>query len=289
MNEDELTEEDKKGSITRNLCNEAIDKLPTNMGFYRIYADNYYGGLELAEDTNKRGYGFTFASKATRPSFLFKNWMDQERAEHSMNNLKDFACRTSTETGITAISWKDKANVRYLTNQYSNESVKVFRRTHFSDVKIQETIPAAAYDYSKFGMGHVDAFDKHLVTCAFTHKNVCWRRTHFLTMLKMTLVNCWRFYKVQQSVKADKKVKISQKEFLQILQQQMLAKWKEEKESEALVKSLKRRAKDRERQAAKRAKTTPEVPHTSSFKLPSQRAQLFQNYMQQHNKNNNKK
>jgi len=56
------------GSVTRTLCNEAIDKLPKDMEQYKIYADNYYGGVDLASNTQKQGFGFTFGCRANQPT-----------------------------------------------------------------------------------------------------------------------------------------------------------------------------------------------------------------------------
>ncbi len=45
---------------TRHLCNEALDTLPNEMECYVVYVDNYYGSLELAENTTNRRFDFTF-------------------------------------------------------------------------------------------------------------------------------------------------------------------------------------------------------------------------------------
>lgn len=55
-------------SKTRSLVNSALDTLPTEMGAYAIYVDNYYGELELTHDTAARGFNFIFACKSNRPS-----------------------------------------------------------------------------------------------------------------------------------------------------------------------------------------------------------------------------
>lgn len=195
------------------------------MGFYKIYADNYYGGIDLAEDTNERGFGFTFCCRANRPSWLFKDMLDEEKTTQPGTGLTDFACRLNEDKSIAALSWTDKNNVRYLTNLHANASQATYRRQHFSDVKELEIIPAAAFDYTKAGMGHVDTFDQHMGTCDAHHRNTCWRRTFFLTMLKMTFVNSWRFYLVQQAIKKGEQVELCQKKFLLMLREEMLMGW----------------------------------------------------------------
>jgi hypothetical protein len=287
----QMTEEElamHEGSVTRNLCNDAMNKLPTNMGQYKIYADNFYGGMELAVDTLARGFGFTFCCKANRPGWLFKGVLDTELATHSTTGLSDFACRVNQTNGMAAISWKDKAQVRYLTNQHANSSAQVERKSHMSEEKRMETIPTAAMDYTKKGMGHVDTFDHHMINCGFKHKNSCWRRTHFLTMLKMTIVNSWRFYKVQHvMMKKGKVVEMSQKSYLLLLQNEIMQEWKKDMEGEQLAYQLKRRAKQRDLMATKRAKlahTAEGIPKTMvhNFKATS-RATLLQQYMEKIN------
>ena len=223
------------GSVTRALCNDAIDKLPKDMGQYKIYADNYYGGIELAKDIAARGFGFTFGCRANRPGWLFKHGLDEELATYSETKLENFACRVNEEEGIAAVSWKDQAQVRYLTNLHANDSVEVERRTHLLKIKIMETIPRVAADYTKNGMGHVDNFDQCMVSCGWEHKNACWRRTHFLTMLKMTLVNSWRFYLAQQSQEEGKPVRMTQKKFFGILKEELMEDWSREKDEATLV------------------------------------------------------
>ena len=49
-------------------------------------------------------------------------------------------------------------------------------------------------DYTENGMRHVDTFNSNMVRIDPTHQNFSWRKTHFLTMLKISLVNMWIIY-----------------------------------------------------------------------------------------------
>jgi hypothetical protein len=70
------------------------------MGQYKIYADNYYGGIDLAKDTQKRGFGFTFNCRVNRPTWLFKDCLDEEQGDYSISKLAKFAC--------SGVEWRRK-------------------------------------------------------------------------------------------------------------------------------------------------------------------------------------
>ena len=69
----------KPSHVTQTLINKIVDKLPIkDMGPYRIYMDNWYGSLELAEDLQTKGVYFTIGCRANRPSFLFAEGLHKE-------------------------------------------------------------------------------------------------------------------------------------------------------------------------------------------------------------------
>ena len=59
--------------VTRNLCGEGFSKLPSGLGPYKCYVDNYYGGEQLANDLLKMGHYFTLGCRKNRPTYLFQN------------------------------------------------------------------------------------------------------------------------------------------------------------------------------------------------------------------------
>jgi hypothetical protein len=89
----EEEQEKEKGSVTRKIVNEAVDKLPKDMRQYKIYVDNFYGGLNLVEDTHKRGFGFTLCCKSTRPSWLFKEGLNLSLIEYLKMDISFFGSR----------------------------------------------------------------------------------------------------------------------------------------------------------------------------------------------------
>ncbi len=102
--------------------------------------------------------------------------------------LKSFACwRYKTQSYIAA-SWKDKQTVNMLSNIFSMETVLTQQQQNKKEEKSDKYIPMMADDYTQGGMGHVDTFDATL-SCFYDHYNISWRRTHFLSILKMSIIN----------------------------------------------------------------------------------------------------
>ena len=82
--------------------------------------------------------------------------------------------------------------------------------------KSEKYVPSVAKDYTEKGMGHVDTFNADLSRSEAKHKNFVWRRTIFLSLLKIVLVNSWIFFKHSHNLKED----FNQKDFLQNLQKE---------------------------------------------------------------------
>lgn len=60
------------------------------------------------------------------------------------------------------MSWKDKSQVNFISNQFANSTVIVQRRQNGQQQKTDKIIPEVAQDYSQKGMGHVDQYDASL-------------------------------------------------------------------------------------------------------------------------------
>ncbi len=50
-----------------------------------------------------------------------------------------------------------------------------------------------ADNYTQGGIGQVDTFDA-VLSHFYDHRNTSWRRTHFLSMFKMSVINAWVMY-----------------------------------------------------------------------------------------------
>ena len=185
-------EEKEKGKITFNLCKEMVECLPKDMGSYIIYGDNYYGSMDIAEWLQQNGFKFTFMCRLTRPSYLFKDLLAKNLK--NMGEIKQMAVAVNDEKNIAALGWKDKNYVWLLSNQYGSEIGSAMRRQHKETEKSNQFVPVKSQDYTENRMRHVDTFNSNMVRADPTHKNFLWRRTHFLTMLKISLVNMWIIY-----------------------------------------------------------------------------------------------
>jgi hypothetical protein len=84
-------------------------------------------------------------------------------------------------------------------------------------------------DYSQGGMGHVDTFDASLARFN-DHRNTSWRRTHFLAMLKMSIVNAWVMYCALLEKKGEQKKakRLSMTDFMGMLKLELTGPWFEE-------------------------------------------------------------
>jgi hypothetical protein len=63
--------EEKENDVTFQIYKSIIDILPTNIGTYSVYADNYYGSLKIAQYCEQKGIKYTFACRQNQPAYLF--------------------------------------------------------------------------------------------------------------------------------------------------------------------------------------------------------------------------
>ncbi len=102
--------------------------------------------------------------------------------------IDKFRCWVYKEKDIAAVSWKNKQVVNFLTNIATTQTTTVQQKQHGEDEKTDKQVPVVNQDYSKKEMGHVDTFDAALAHF-LDHRNVSWKHTHFLSMLKMSIIN----------------------------------------------------------------------------------------------------
>lgn len=277
----ENDEKSKAPSKTRILCNTAIDSLPKDMGAYAIYVDNYYGSLDLAYDTHERGFAFTFNCRSNRPSWLFD---DLGKNMEPYEGIDKFAIKVNKEVDMAALSWKDKKQVNYLTNQFVAQLAVVWQKQHGEEEKSLKFVPKTNQDYSENGMGHVDTVDASL--SRFTHiRNVSWRRTHFSTMLKLSLVNAHVLYTtwLEQNGYYTKAQDMQLKDYLKLVRNEIHENSLRERKIQTTIKEDKRRAKKTLQQQIRREKAKKESQE-SHFRVqpvgaPVDRAKLMGQYI----------
>ena len=158
---------------------EVLPKLP-----YRIFADSYYGSVDLAQELNNNGFLFIISCNKNRPAFLFSNGM------HTEKNVKKGESRWCSNGRIAAMYFKDNAKVNFLTNM----DVMV----HEKDEK-GNPLPKLVSTYRKY-MGNVDRADSILSNCRFQHRNRKWTDAHFKTCLKMCVDNAWIIFRAKTDV-----------------------------------------------------------------------------------------
>ncbi len=185
-------EEKKEQNVTFHLCKDAIEKLPKSMGPYCVYTDNWYGSEALAKWCVQNQIKFTFGCRANRPTYLFEHGLHPEMDQY--HGLVKFGCWIHNSGNFAAISWEDKKIVNYISSIEANNLATVEQRQHKEHEKTPKLVPAVVADYTENGMGHVDTFNHLLSIENPQHKNWCWRRTHFVSLIKITLVNIHVFY-----------------------------------------------------------------------------------------------
>lgn len=227
------------------LIYKFTDVLPKDNGQYAIYADNYYGGLDLAKGLDERGFKFTFTCRCNRPTDLFKEFLHENMKNDEQ--LGKIAFAVSDDGHIGACSWQDNSLVNFLSNIHFNDTVEVDRRK--KGQKIKAVIPRVAQDYTQIGMGHVDAFDSYAVRYKTKHKNKSWKRAHFLQLIQYSLVNCYHIFRL-----LNKKSEMPYKEFLRIARDSFVKPYKNILDAAQLEKKRLRKEKNRIAQQKRRSK-----------------------------------
>lgn len=273
---------------TRHLVNKALDTLPKDMGAYAIYVDNYYGSLDLAQDTIVRGFDFTFNCKSNRPAWLFTNGVHTTMSQESPSAPK-MSCWIHKEHGYAAVSYSDKRMVNFITTIATTETTTVQQRQNKQENKTDRCIPKVAQDYTQGGMGHVDTFDAALSRFS-DHRNISWRRCHFMSMLKMAVVNAWVMYCALLEKRGEGKTakKLTLCEFMEMLKWEMVKGWnadrasaqeeKKKRRTKILTEQQRERRKHRKKEAEDKAKAEGE-PLQTHFRI--NRESLLQAHLAQ--------
>ena len=234
-----LPASEKEEKVTFKILKDVMDILPSNSGTYYLYADNYYGSLEIAEEAVRRQLRFTIGCRSNRPSDLFANGLDTDLQPYG--DLQNFNFWVKEDHSMVAMSWRDKNLTRFLSNIASTEIIDTKQK---SKGELQaKLIPKIVNDYTTKGMGHVDQFNAKLVLEA-KHKNFSWRRAHFLTSLRIVLVNCYIYWKEL----ARKNTDLSQNYFVSLFVKSL-----EHFNKEARSKQLKQERQRRWRESKKNA------------------------------------
>ncbi len=135
-------------------------------------------------------------------------------------------------------------------------------------LSLDKIVPTVVQDYSQEGMDHVDTYDAAL--SRFQHyKNTSWRRAHFLTMLKFSIVNAWVMYCQMLKKRGDlkKSTKLSLNCFMHMLQEELasahLSELKRKKEEKADKK--RKWTKEHMRKKREEEKNTKRARHEGVF------------------------
>lgn len=241
-----MNKEQKEKDITFHICKNVVDILPTQLGQYTLYGDNYYGSLKVANYCNSKNIKFTFGCRQNRPTYLFNDGLLQHLGP--VSTIEKVAFAVNKEKNLLAMAWKDKTMVFFITNKFGTNIDFVMRKIPKEKEKKLKEIPMIVKDYTEVGMRQVDSFNQNIKYVHPKHKNYTWRRTHFLTLLKTTIVNSWIIYKWKN------KLDLSQEDFLLILRNELVSNYLEYKSKQEDDYALKRKEQNRNSQRLSREK-----------------------------------
>jgi hypothetical protein len=78
--------------------------------------------VDLARNTNNKGFGFTFNCKSNRPTWLFGDGINKEMTERD-GIVGKIGCWVHNNENMAVVSWSDKKTVNFITNQYMTKMV----------------------------------------------------------------------------------------------------------------------------------------------------------------------
>lgn len=116
-------EKARDSNVTKELILQALSTLPVEHGPYHLYADNYYGSVELARELQDQNYYFTIGCRKNRPSWLWDHGLHAELKKNAHPHFNSFAAWLDQDLPILAISWDDRNSSQPLDKSIWNCSI----------------------------------------------------------------------------------------------------------------------------------------------------------------------
>ena len=171
---------------------------------YRVYLDQGYSSLPLANWLNERGHYFTMSMQSTQPSFLFKEGLHKggPGARFFKGQLR-WAIKNESAEGhhpILAATWSDRAKFNCLTNMHDPRDVvpKTPKQTKWAAANSQtaqqpQVIPAFAGNY-RLNYHAVDIVSQQTRSLIFKHRCRKWPLTILHGVLVWSTYNAWQLF-----------------------------------------------------------------------------------------------
>ena len=171
---------------------DLFDKLPKQGGArYKLYLDNYFTSLDLADELTRQGHGVTGTIKGnmlgncplTNPA-EFKNMARGTNEVQSCNNGDTIVCRWLDNSIVSLVSNCDKVNPTEQCRRWSKKN-KVF---------IYPQCPKLVKDYNA-SMGGTDAMDQSISAYRIKIRNRKWYWPLFTYTIHVALYNSWLLHR----------------------------------------------------------------------------------------------
>lgn len=145
-----------------------------------VYMDNFFSSPKLYEDLEKDQIYCTGTVRANRQGMpaALKNKKLKNRGESI----------TLTKGNMTAIAWKDKKPVFYLTTFEDSTQTSIVKRRQKDGTQKEYSVPKVAENYSKFMFG-VDLADQKRMAYSTCRKAKKWWKYLFWFCFGVALVN----------------------------------------------------------------------------------------------------
>ncbi len=88
----------QKSNKNKTFVQSNIGYSTNRFEVYVVYVDNYYGGLDLVEDTSNKRFNFTFNCRANKPSWLFVDGLHKDMSEYE--RINKFVCWVHKDKSI---------------------------------------------------------------------------------------------------------------------------------------------------------------------------------------------
>ncbi|KAL0476640.1 hypothetical protein AKO1_002875 [Acrasis kona] len=198
--------ESNRSSNTHDYVWDLVQMLPPGRE-YVVFADQFFGGFDLAETLHNANYKFVLSCQTNRPSSIFKDYLQRfvvekgQSAHIVTDSYDEYNC---DESSICALTFYDSKKCNFLSNVSSTEILETIHQR-------ARPRPEIVVLYNKF-MNGVDKADDACHLNIIRHRNKKWTTALWKFLVKLFVTQA---HKVKNEfLMRDGKRKMTQKKFL---------------------------------------------------------------------------
>lgn len=178
----------KDGSVEKQLGERVVKGLVQDIENknHKIYFDNFFtsvGLLHHLAEKNIYACGTVNPSRKNLPTLKDDKLL--KRGEYDWS---------TSDTGLTAVKWKDKRSVHLLSNYHNPEDVTEVSRKEKDGTITKIPCPKVLHDYNQ-NMNSVDKFDQMKGVYEIDRKSKKWWHRIFWYFIDASIVNAFILYK----------------------------------------------------------------------------------------------